>query len=917
MSRYFDIRLTGTTSDGPYDIYYDNFENYATGVTTNTVATGITKSTLISQEGFTVYVPDCAQSIGIINVGASCNYVSPQSIAIQSVQLDPEAPKFGDSYGGGVVFYILQTGDTGYDATKVKGLVVPSDWTNLPQLPWDPYNSSGYNELHVNRFINVTGTTSIGSGLSNTNLIVSDTLSIYAENNYAANFALNYTGGTKTDWYLPSIDEAIALYTNKYALGITDPNNINSYWTSNLSTNNTYNSNGEIKYPEAWYRSYGSTNGADRQQNNYVIPIRTFSYDIPTYSYTLKTGSTLNNAYTGSTNMSVYHYGKSSTLLIGDSLYKDCDLQTPLDNGYYSNSTAVNSGYTFYVSGGTLQSIFSHNPQTISVKLGASPEEACYSDNSFVSIFSYPTPYTGLTDVISNITQTNDPITYQSIFSGPSLYFSSNGNKIQNNDYNSLSDGNSKYNIGSYQNANYPFGATSCTGSTAFYLYYGTTRQEACDETNKILVYSEYTGYRATSVQDMFSYTSTSTGSTSPAYFSPVQIWDVNSQTTIIPSITGYTYVSDGTYVYPLHQYNNYQIENSPVDCNIVSYSFSFGMSYSDGNTAGNNFDGNVRTTLYGEFEYMTVDKNVNFYYDYYRTQPVENYYYLANQYYSYYISNNVISALIPRDLNNNNGYTKFSTISRNDAVSNGTPISSFTYPIPSQNFYDALTGTTGTTILLDYNNGGYSGRIITGYSYVNYIIYSPSYKSDTLKINSSTAVISGPKISSGGAYNHPVYIESGVTFGTLCYDSSGGPNSNLYSYEAVNMNPTGSFMYTDDQLEIPYTGSNFHYANVVYNMTTGQTGQVISSEMCPISWTVSVSTVDATTACSDYSNNVTSSVWRSGYIMNYNVTSSLNPIIYSDQLLTQPITGSWISDGAQVIETDSSGRPVNNSSNC
>ena len=53
MARYFYILITGGTSSGPYSAYYDsvNPSNYATRVSTNAPATGITYNDLTTGQG--------------------------------------------------------------------------------------------------------------------------------------------------------------------------------------------------------------------------------------------------------------------------------------------------------------------------------------------------------------------------------------------------------------------------------------------------------------------------------------------------------------------------------------------------------------------------------------------------------------------------------------------------------------------------------------------------------------------------------------------------------------------------------------------------------------------------------------------------------------------------------------------------
>lgn len=68
--RYFNIKITGGTSSGPYNIYYDavGANTFATGYTTGTNAANISYSELTTGSGFEVQVPDSATSILLVNI---------------------------------------------------------------------------------------------------------------------------------------------------------------------------------------------------------------------------------------------------------------------------------------------------------------------------------------------------------------------------------------------------------------------------------------------------------------------------------------------------------------------------------------------------------------------------------------------------------------------------------------------------------------------------------------------------------------------------------------------------------------------------------------------------------------------------------------------------------------------------------
>jgi hypothetical protein len=149
----------------------------------------------------------------------------------------------GDSYGGGIVYYILRSGDNGYDVNVQHGLIA----------------------AETNPRVNATGTwTKIAvngnaiSGAQNTGTLVgkSNTAAIIANQGTASTYLFKYVNDTPiglyNDWYVPSQKELELfrsfLFTKQAIVGGVLTNQYTNdastgdtyYWRNKLNVNNKY-----------------------------------------------------------------------------------------------------------------------------------------------------------------------------------------------------------------------------------------------------------------------------------------------------------------------------------------------------------------------------------------------------------------------------------------------------------------------------------------------------------------------------------------------------------------------------------------------------------------------------------------------------------------------------------------------------
>ncbi len=155
----------------------------------------------------------------------------------------------GQTYQGGYIFLIDNTGEHGYIACKITG-----------------HNQWG---AWATRFYYAGTNKELGTGQSNTQLL----MTVAGNDAYAAKFCDDLVYDGYSDWFLPSYEELRLLRTNLHQEGnIFGPYDADLYWTSSEV--------GTINYQyAAWFvplNAYASFSFDDKDADHSILPIRKF-----------------------------------------------------------------------------------------------------------------------------------------------------------------------------------------------------------------------------------------------------------------------------------------------------------------------------------------------------------------------------------------------------------------------------------------------------------------------------------------------------------------------------------------------------------------------------------------------------------------------------------------------------------------
>ena len=163
------------------------------------------------------------------------------------------AHTIGESYGGGIIFYL--------DASGQHGLIAATT-DQSTAIQW-------YNGTYTNT---TAFASSVGGGDGNTSMIVFNQGDEYS-GAYAAKLCYDLNTGGFTDWYLPSKYELNLMYNNIGPGNLLGLGNVGGFFADG-----TYWSSTEEDNNDAWrqYCGSGGQFGSPKPATSYVRAVRAF-----------------------------------------------------------------------------------------------------------------------------------------------------------------------------------------------------------------------------------------------------------------------------------------------------------------------------------------------------------------------------------------------------------------------------------------------------------------------------------------------------------------------------------------------------------------------------------------------------------------------------------------------------------------
>ena len=214
--------ITGTSQllSVPFALYAKTSSD-AGAVAANTAKVGYTEALVSANTDVTANTAKVGYTEALVSANTD--------VAANTLKVGVTTHAIGDTYGGGIVFFVYDGGQHG---------LIAATTDQSASIRW-------YGGTYTNTRARADG---IGAGLKNTAIIIANQGPVDG-NAFAATVCNEYSvtvgGVTYGDWYLPSKHELNLLYLQKVA-GTVDGFSNNYYWSSTEADNNY-----------AWFQNFG------------------------------------------------------------------------------------------------------------------------------------------------------------------------------------------------------------------------------------------------------------------------------------------------------------------------------------------------------------------------------------------------------------------------------------------------------------------------------------------------------------------------------------------------------------------------------------------------------------------------------------------------------------------------------------